>query len=200
MKYVVCDTGYTARIAENPLKKNFYGEESDKTFIYYTYDELLAIFNGDETQIKEGQGYNSKYEKEKKIYLEEMGNLDDFENQYYEGGICEDEFEELKPFFIHDCIWTKHNKHNGIDEKIGYYVYSGINLKTHIEDLFRIIKLTKICDDYSGIIVFKQTGKNYPEYLKKYDYNCMYGDPVIKFVIDDDNFGIMHIVIDGESG
>ena len=62
-KYIVCDTDYTARIADNPIKKYDYNnnkwidQKSEKGFIHYTYEDLLNIKAGDDTKINKKTRY-----------------------------------------------------------------------------------------------------------------------------------------------
>lgn len=65
--YIVCNSGYTSRIADRPIKKGEdYDEEGDIEFIHYTYQELVDIKNGDLSKIKKNQGKNKNYERFKK--------------------------------------------------------------------------------------------------------------------------------------
>ena len=144
--------------------------------------------------INDGQGLNEPYETQLKEYLDLGETIADFECEYY-GCECECEFEKYRPIFIHDCLWTNKNfrMDNSPDEneKNGYYVYSKIDLKLFINDIFDVMDMVGThFNDYSrGIIMFMNSDMNVAQMLKDYQYNCMYGNPDTSLLFDETKFG-----------
>ena len=219
-KYIVCQTGYTARIADNPIKKFNYTthewkhDKNNKNleFIHYTLDELIEIKNGNHSLINENQGLNKNYYSKLKEFkknnpiddMTEQDIIDDFECDYY-GLECNCEFEKYRPLFIRDEVWSEKNfrseKTNEEKYKNGWYVYSKVDLKLYINDIFDVIDILNNNFDYSdGIIMFKNSDSQVTNMLKEYEYNCMYGNPETSLFVDKEKFGITYINIDGESG
>lgn len=202
-QYVICHTSHTSIIADNPIKNAIWDydshiykwketQESKVQFIHYTLQDLNNILLGDYTKIKDGQGINEEYKIAKEKWLKEGRSDDNFEEEYY-SNIC-DQFEKSRPLFIYDYMWSQHRNEG---DNIGYYVYSKIDLKLEIVNLFKILDVIELfCDD--GIIVFKNSYYDYPKLLKEYKYNCMYGSPQVAIYVDNSGFGITYINIDGD--
>lgn len=110
------------------------------------------------------------------------------------------EFEKHKPLFIHDSLWT--NKCVSKDKnKNGYYVYSKIDLKLYINNIFDILEMiNNHFNNSCGIIVFKNSNLFVFDMLKQYEYCSLYGYNSISLLTNKEKFNITYIDIDGESG
>ena len=115
--YIVCNTDYTAEIADNPIK-TFQGEIDEMTelkFIHYTYQELIDIRNGDLSKIKKAQGVNKNFDLH---YKKEM-TYDHYCEHY-----CDEELEGLQPVFIYDYANSKYqtNGYKNYDKNVNIFV------------------------------------------------------------------------------
>ena len=162
-KYLIYNTGYTARIV-----KKF-----KNSFIHYDYDDLVEIGKGNTKKINKNQYKNPatyKNDKGKKIIIDDEESV---EYSNYLDNFHEDNIQKYIPIFIWDNLWCEKNREN--KKKGGLYIYSNIKIEKYIKDILTLI-------DYStfqlseGTITFLNCFKyvDCSKFLKKLNYCVMF--------------------------
>lgn len=186
-KYILVNTGYTARIAERAIK-----DTGTVDFVHYTYQDLLDIKNGDLSKISADMQPNIKL-------INAMVEMEDEYEYYLELGDG-NTFESHKPIFIEDTLWTSH-------KGAGYYIYKYVDLTEKINDILDIIGIIETYnlqvgdpnnEIRTGSVIFENTDRDYVEFLRKYKYCCLYGTPNFINVLGP--LPITIIEIEAESG